>query len=68
MWHERYSRFCHDHECAYPLPINEVIHDVRSHVRSIHIQVKKGMVVPHRHRALDAKGMSHGGIGFLSLS
>ena len=37
----RHSRFCHDHERTYPLSINEVVHDVRSHVRRVHVQVKQ---------------------------
>ncbi len=62
-----YSRFCHDHEGTYALPVDEVIHDVRSHVGSIQVQVKESMIIPHRHRALDGERVSHRWIGFMSF-
>lgn len=40
----------HDHKSLNTLPVNEVVHDVRSHVRSVEIQIKECMVVPHRER------------------
>jgi hypothetical protein len=61
-----YSRFCHGHQCHGPLPINEIIHDIRPHVWCIQIHLKQSMVVAHGDSALDPKCMLHCGIPFLS--
>ena len=45
-------RFRHDNQRPDAFALNEVVHDVRSHVRRIQIQVKERMVVAHRHGTL----------------
>ena len=42
----------HDHKSLNTLPVNEVVHDVRSHVGSAEIEVKELVIVAHRHRSL----------------
>jgi len=50
-------RFGHHHQCSDALSLYEVIHDVRSHVRSIDIELKECVIVPGRHCPLHLQGV-----------
>lgn len=65
MLAEHNLRFCHYHKCLDALPVYKMVHDVCPHVRSVEIQVKKGMIVSHRECPLNGKGVSDSGFGFL---
>jgi hypothetical protein len=42
------SRFGYDHERLNPLSVNEMIHNVRPHIRGSQIHLEKCVIVPHR--------------------
>ena len=58
-------RFWHDQECLCSFPIDKMIHNIASHVRSISVKFKEGMIIVCGHHALHFQRMLDSALLFL---